>query len=98
MGGIRGEGRPFGEPAVIMLLRRALVTAPLAVLVAIVAHAIGFGGGHLLGGIGASWVLAAGFGGTLLIAGVGLLWLACTQRNARQAEQALASFLPTGGG
>ena len=79
-----------------MFLRRALVTAPLAVLVATVAHAIGFGGGHLLGGIHAGWTLAIGFGGTLLLAGAGLLWLAFTQRDARRAEQALTNFLPAG--
>jgi hypothetical protein len=81
-----------------MVLRRALVIAPLAILVAMAAHAIGFGGDHVLGGINASWMLAIGFGGTLLMAGVGLLWLAFTQRDVRRAEQALLSFLPTGGG
>jgi len=81
-----------------MLFRRALVTAPLAVLVAMAAHAIGFGGDHLLAGINAGWLLAGGIGGTLLMAGAGLLWLAFTQSDAGQGEQALRSLLPAGGG
>ena len=81
-----------------MVLRRALVTAPLAVLVALAAHAIGFGSNHLLGGVDASWMFAAGIGGTLLVTGVALLWLAFTQSDIRRAEQALLSFLPAKGG
>jgi hypothetical protein len=94
----RGDGGPGGETGAVMVLRRALVIAPLAVLVAMAAHAIGFGGEHLLGGSIASWMLAAGFGGTLLIAGAGLLWLGFTQRDARRGERALRSLLPAGGG
>jgi hypothetical protein len=80
-----------------MLLRRALVTAPLAVLVAMTAHAIGFGGDHLLGGISAGWLLLVGFGGTVLMAGACLLWVAFTQRNTSQGERALLSLVPAGG-
>jgi hypothetical protein len=94
----RGDEGTCGECIVVMILRRALVTAPLAVLVAMAAHAIGFGGDHLLAGINAGWMLAVGFGGTLLMAGAGLLWLAGTQRDARQGERALLSLLPAGGG
>jgi hypothetical protein len=81
-----------------MTLRRALVTAPLAVLVALAAHAIGFGGQHALGGAHAGMLLAAGLGGTLLLAGAALVWLVLTQSNARAGERVLLALLPAGGG
>jgi hypothetical protein len=81
-----------------MALRRALVTAPLAILVALAAHAIAVGGQHALGGAYAGILLAAGLGGTLLLAGMALLWLALKQPNARAGEQVLLALLPAGGG
>jgi len=80
-----------------MVRRRALVTAPLAVLVALAAHAIGFGGDHLLGGVDSRWMVAAGLGGTLLLAGAGLLSLAFKRSDARHGERLLQNFLPAGG-
>jgi hypothetical protein len=80
-----------------MALRRALVIAPLAILVALAAHVIGFGSEHALGGAHAGLLLAAGLVGTGLLAGAALLWLVLTQSSARVGERELLALLPAGG-
>jgi hypothetical protein len=80
-----------------MLLRRALVTAPLAVLVAIVAHALTFSDGHALAGGHGGPLLAVAVGGSLLCALVAFLSMAVSQPDARQGRRLLHAALPGGG-
>ncbi len=80
-----------------MLLRRALVTAPLAVLVAVVAHALTFSDGHALAGGHGGPLLAVAVGGSLLCALVAFLSMAISQPDARQGRRLLREALPGGG-
>jgi hypothetical protein len=81
-----------------MALRRVLVTAPLAVLVALTAHVAGFGGDHVLGGVHAAGLLALGVGGSILLAILALGWVGLTETDAGRAERALRAMLPARGG
>jgi hypothetical protein len=80
-----------------MALRRALVTAPLALLVAILAHVVGFGGSHTFGGDYGQQVLALGFAGPALLALAAIVWLGLTESDRRRGEAALLALLPGGG-
>jgi hypothetical protein len=77
-----------------MVLRRALVTAPLAVVVALAAHAVGFGSDHVFGGAQAGGLLALGAGGSVLLALLGLGWLALAGVTAERGTRRLYAFLP----
>lgn len=80
-----------------MTLRRALVTAPLAVLVAILTHAAVFAGGHALGGTHGSALLSVAVGGLLFVALAAFLRLAIAEPDARRGERWLRTLLPAGG-
>jgi hypothetical protein len=80
-----------------MALRRALVTAPLALLVAILAHAVGFGGSHTFGGDRGDQLLALGVAGPALLALAAIVWLGLTEPDRRRGERALLALLPGGG-
>ena len=81
-----------------MALRRALVTAPLAVLVAIGAHLGGFGAEHALGGIASGGFLAIGIGGALVLGFAALAWVATALRDVDAGERRLLTLLPAQGG
>lgn len=80
-----------------MVLRRALVTAPLAVVVALAAHAVGFGSDHVFGGAQAGGLLALGAGGSVLLALLGIGWLALAGGSAERGAQRLYALLPARG-
>jgi hypothetical protein len=80
-----------------MVLRRALVTAPLAVVVALAAHAVGFGSDHVFGGAQAGGLLALGAGGSVLLALLGLGWLTLSGGTAQGGARRLYAFLPGSG-
>src|SRR5580704_13446393 len=80
-----------------MVLRRALVTAPLAVLVALAAHTAAFGADHAFGGSYAAAVLAAGVGGALILGTLGLVWVSLAESQAGRAEGRLGALLPARG-
>jgi hypothetical protein len=77
-----------------MVLRRASITAPLAVLVAIGGHWAGFGAEHALGGLSAGGFVAVGLGGGILLALAALGWAAIACRDARSGERRLLALLP----
>jgi hypothetical protein len=77
-----------------MALRRALVTAPLALLVALLAHVAGFGGGHAFGGDHGRQVLYLAVGGPALLVLAAVVWLGLTERDRRRGERALLALLP----
>lgn len=81
-----------------MALRRALVTAPLAVLVAIGAHLGGFGAEHALGGMASGGFVAIGIGGALMLGVAALAWVATSLRDIDAGERRLLSLLPARGG
>jgi|ERR1700722_5295783 len=80
-----------------MTLRRALVTAPLAVLVAVLAHVLGFADGHVLGGSNGAGFLSLAFGGTILVAVSAFAWLVASGNGRRLGERALLAALPANG-
>ncbi len=80
-----------------MTLRRALVTAPLAVLVAVLAHVLGFADGHVLGGSHGAGFLSLAFGGTILVAVSAFVWLVAAGADRILGERALLSALPGNG-
>jgi hypothetical protein len=80
-----------------MTLRRALVTAPLAVLVAVLAHVLGFADGHVLGGSNGAGFLSLAFGGTILVAVSAFVWLVASATGRRLGERALLAALPANG-
>jgi hypothetical protein len=90
------EGPRNGRTCWAMSLR-TLVTAPLAFLAAILAHWVGFGGGHVLGGGHGGQVLAIGLGGPAALALAALVWLGLTQPDRRRGEQSVRAMLPGGG-
>jgi len=81
-----------------MTFRRALVAAPLAIIVAIAAHFMAFGADHALGGSYGGEVLGAGLGASILLIVVAVLWLALTETDAARGERSLLRLLPGRGG
>ncbi len=80
-----------------MTFRRALVIAPLAVLVAVLAHILGFADGHTLGGRDGAGFLSLAFGGTILVAVIAFAWLVAAGTDRRRGERALRTALPWNG-
>jgi hypothetical protein len=82
-----------------MTLRRLLVAAPLALLVAYAGHAAGFGTTHALGGAHGPALLAGLVVALALSALVPVLWLAFgkTPRSLAEVIRGLASSLPASG-
>jgi hypothetical protein len=80
-----------------MTFRRALLSAPLAVLVAVLANRLGFADGHVLGGAFGAGFTSVAFGGTFLVAIAAFAWLVAVGRNAVHAERSLFALLPWGG-
>ena len=80
-----------------MSLRRALVIAPLAVLVAVLAHSLAFSDGHELGGSHGPDILAVAIGGPLLLAIAAFVWLVARARNTEHGARILWAALPAGG-
>ena len=80
-----------------MTLRRALVTPPLAVLVAVLPHVLGFADGHALGGSNGAGFLSLAFGGTILVAVIAFAWLVAAGTGRRLGERALLAGLPFNG-
>jgi hypothetical protein len=86
-------GREPGEKANllrIMAVRRALVSAPLAVVVALLAHTARFGSSHAFGGPQGHFLIAAALAGLALLALLGplVLGLAPARRRATPMESA----------
>jgi hypothetical protein len=91
-----------------MSFRRLLVAGPLALLVAMAAHAAGFGSSHLLGGSAGADLAGVGLAWLALLAIVGIMAVAlgapfragshaASRAPAGSASRALAESLPGGG-
>jgi hypothetical protein len=84
-----------------MTFRRLLVAAPLALLVAYLGHAAGFGTTHALGGAHGGELLAGLVAALALIALAPVLWLGfgrTPHRSLVDVVRGLASALPAAGG
>ena len=75
-----------------MIFQRALMLAPLALLVAVTAHVVGFAADHAFGGPYAAQILVGALGGSALLALAGLLW-AGIDGNATRSAAALWATL-----
>jgi len=81
-----------------MTLRRLLVAAPLALLVAVLAHLAGFGTDHVLGGQHGFTLLCSALGALFALAGSATLTVALGRpRSFGEAAQGLRGALPGAG-
>ena len=80
-----------------MLLRRVLVGAPLAVLVAVGAHELGFGAAHAVAGASGPDLIAAAAALLALLAVAAPLALALAGKSASEGRAELRRWLPGSG-
>ena len=81
-----------------MSLRRILVTAPFGLVVAVVAHALAFGEGHVLGAGFHGQFLALAFAGSALAALAAFVALSLGGPDWAAGERRIRSWLPGAGG